>query len=205
MEIQKEEYEANQGVSLWTGPYKMIIDAVSALKDNTDTTKVSAADKEYFATAFTSLNETYVEGKKNAEDALALVVKRQEGAARAQENLEFNQAITTKNAELTKLRAALATANANKTTKTKARETETDTGKQGDLDLDLLIIESSITDYGTKITEAVQEIADMQAELKTRNEEQALRDAAEAEQKTYQNQVKALQTVKNDVKKLQKE
>jgi hypothetical protein len=33
----------------------MILSAVSALKDNTDVTKVSAADKAYFESAYTEL------------------------------------------------------------------------------------------------------------------------------------------------------
>jgi ribosomal protein L29 len=84
-----------------------------------------------------------------------LAVKRREGYLRAKETEAFNATIATARTALATLRTELATANTSKATKTTARQTETDTTKQGDLDLDLLILASSITEYGTSITAAV--------------------------------------------------
>jgi DUF1365 family protein len=81
------------------------LDAVAALKDETDATKVSAADKTYFTAAYEQFNESYTEGKKNADDALALVVEREAGFARDQEITAFEATIAGVNSKLTALKA----------------------------------------------------------------------------------------------------
>jgi hypothetical protein len=102
--------------------YKLILDAVAALKDETDATKVSAADKTYFTAAYEQFNADYTQGKKNADDALALVVKREEGFARDGEIAAFERQIADINKKLTDLNAKKTTDSTSLATKRTERE-----------------------------------------------------------------------------------